>query len=67
MKKFFCRIGVHWMKNHHHNFVDCVDGKTVYNAECACGKKWMVDSLLPFWGVRVMREQEIKESAATVA
>jgi hypothetical protein len=55
------------MKNHHHNFIDKCSGKTVYNAECECGKKWMVDSLLPFGGFRVMREQDTMESAATVA
>ena len=40
------------MENHHHNFIDRTDGKTVYNAECACGGKWMVDSPFPLLGCR---------------
>lgn len=47
MKKFFCKIRLHWMQNHTSNFTDKVSGKTVFNATCACGKKWMVDTLSP--------------------
>lgn len=55
IKKFFCHIGIHWMENHHYNFIDRVDGKIVYNAECACGGKWMVDSPFALLGFRVRR------------
>jgi hypothetical protein len=58
MKKFFCSIGLHWMKNHHFNFTDKVDGKTVYNADCECGKKWMVDSLSPITLFKVPRDHD---------
>lgn len=56
MKKIMCQIGLHVMENHHHNFVDRVSGKMVYNADCACGKSWMVDSLNPVTFFRVERD-----------
>jgi hypothetical protein len=55
MKKFFCFIGVHWLQNHAHAFVDIVSGKDVYRAKCECGKYWLVDSLVPLLGFRVER------------
>lgn len=55
MKKLFCKLGVHWMKNHHHNFIDVVNGKSVFNAECECGKKWLVDSLSALFGFRMLK------------
>lgn len=43
----FCKIGIHWMRGHSLNFIDIASGKPVYNAECSCGRKWMVDTLFP--------------------
>jgi len=42
--KLLCKIGIHRpLKNHHHNFIDRVSGKTVYDAICPCGKRaWRV-------------------------
>ena len=51
-----CAIGIHRpLKGHTHNFIDKVSGQTVYNAECPCGKKWMVDSPFSFGGFKVER------------
>lgn len=58
MKRFFCLIGWHWMKNHRRSFTDCVSGKTVYRAECECGRKWQVDSKHSLGGFRVEREEK---------
>ena len=57
MKKFFCFIGIHWLENHAHYFVDCVSGRSVYFAKCDCGRQWLVDSLVPFLGFRVERNK----------
>lgn len=52
--KLLCSIGLHRpLKNHRHNFIDKVSGSTVFNAECNCGKKWMVDSCFGFFGDKV--------------
>jgi len=51
-----CSFGWHRpLKNHKHNFIDRVSGNTVFNAECSCGKKWMVDSCFGFFGDKVER------------
>lgn len=60
IKKFFCLVGIHWMENHHHYFIDIVDGKTVFKAECACGEKWMVDSPFPLLGFRIKVSQPVE-------
>ena len=52
MKKLLCFIGWHWLTNHEHTFVDMVDGKDVYRADCACGKKWLTNSITPLFGFR---------------
>ena len=44
---------IHWLKNHRHNFIDRVSGKTVFTAECRCGKKFMVDTLFPIVDFKV--------------
>jgi len=44
IKKLFCKIGLHWMSNHHSMFWDAIGGIPVYNAKCACGKEWMTES-----------------------
>jgi len=51
-----CSWGWHRpLKNHKHSFIDRVSGATVFNAECGCGKKWMVDSCFGFFGDKVER------------
>ena len=47
IKKFFCKIGIHWMKNHHSLFWDAIGGIPVFAADCECGKKWMVQTTSP--------------------
>ena len=65
MKKLLCRIGIHWLVNHTHNFIDKVSGKTVYNTECdICGKKYMSDSPSPLLGFRVLRPDNSYYKAA---
>ena len=55
-KKILCSIGIHRpLSGHSYNFIDKVSGKTVYNATCPCGKKWMVDSPFMFTGFKVER------------
>ena len=60
MKRFFCRIGWHWMISHEVSFRDVVDGKTVYRSKCACGRKWLVDSKRPLRGFRTPRQPDIE-------
>jgi hypothetical protein len=51
-----CKLGWHRpLKNHKYNFTDKVSGKTVFNAVCPCGKKWMTDSPFGFFGCKVDR------------
>jgi len=51
-----CRLGIHRpLKDHRHNFIDVVSGKTVYNAECPCGLTWMVDSPFGWFGDRMLK------------
>jgi hypothetical protein len=51
---WLCKIGIHRpLSDHHHDFIDQVSGKTVFNAVCSCGKKWMVDSLFGWFGFKV--------------
>ena len=57
--RILCKLKVHWMRNHHHNFIDSVSGKTVFNAECPCGKRWMVDTLSPITFFKVDRDEEV--------
>lgn len=53
IKKILCKIGWHWLVEHKPTFWDRVAYKQVYNAWCkACGKKYMVDSKVPFLGFR---------------
>ncbi len=55
-----CRFNIHRpLFNHHHNFIDSVSGETVFNAECSCGKKWMVDSPFGFFGDKVEHNVKI--------
>lgn len=44
VKKFFCKIGLHWMSNHASMFWDGIGGCTVYGAKCTCGKEWMTET-----------------------
>lgn len=54
-----CKIGIHRpLFNHKEFFVDKVSGNQIYDAECSCGKKFMVDSLLGYCGFKV----EIKKN-----
>ena len=57
LSALLCSFGWHRpLKNHEHNFIDVVSGNTVFNAECCCGKKWMVDSCFGFFGHKVERD-----------
>lgn len=50
-------MGIHRpLINHSFNFTDIVSGKSVYNVECPCGKKWMVDSMSKFFGHKVEKD-----------
>jgi len=52
-KLMFCKIGIHRpLRNHYCNFIDKISGKTVFEAECPCGKKWMTDSP-GGWGYKI--------------
>ena len=51
-----CAFGWHRpLQKHSHNFIDKVSNKTVYNAKCPCGKKFMVDSPFGYFGSKVER------------
>jgi hypothetical protein len=55
--KILCKLGWHRpLYNHRFNFVETYSGKTVYNAECRCGIRFMVDSLSGFGGFKVKRQ-----------
>lgn len=54
-KELMCKLGIHYMQNHKHNFVDVVSRKTVYNTVCPCGKKWLVDTLSPITLFKVLK------------
>ena len=55
--ELLCKLGWHRpLYNHRHNFIDKVSGKTVYNAECSCGIRYMVDSPYGFLGFKVKRK-----------
>ena len=43
------------LSGHQYHFTDVVDGKSVYTATCPCGKHWMVDSKLRYFGFKVER------------
>ncbi|MEA2098161.1 MAG: hypothetical protein U9P70_03755, partial [Patescibacteria group bacterium] len=47
IKMLLCKIGIHLMENHTVKFADNVSGETLFNATCACGKKWMTYSSSP--------------------
>lgn len=58
MSKLLFRLGIHRpLFNHWYNFTDKVSGKSVYNAECFCGKKCMVDNCFGFFGFKVERKK----------
>lgn len=52
------KLHIHWLKNHKHNFIDVVSGRTVYNGYCRCGKVFMVDTLFPMPSFKVDRARE---------
>lgn len=55
-RSLLCRLGVHRpLRGHRHDFVDIVDGKTVYVAQCPCGQAWLVDSPFGFLGFKVRK------------
>ena len=59
MFRLLCKLGIHRpLTNHEFRFIDRVSGKSVYIAECPCGKKWLTDSLSKWFGFRVLRDQE---------
>ena len=52
-----CKIGIHRpLKNHTYDFTDKVSRMTVYEAECSCGIKWMVDSPFKYFGHKIKKE-----------
>jgi len=51
-----CKLDLHRpLLNHRYYFTDTVSGKSVYKAECSCGKKWMTDSTKGYFGFKVKR------------
>jgi hypothetical protein len=57
MDKLFCKLGRCYLINYHFSFTDKVTGDAVFDAECSnCEKKYMVDSLVPIFGFRVLSE-----------
>ncbi len=56
-----CWLGVHRpLRGHTQSFVDCVSGNDVYDAECSCGRTWMVDSQFGFFGSKVKHRGKCK-------
>ena len=55
IKKLFCKIGIHWMENHHSYLWDYIGGTPIFSAECPCGRKWMVESAFPIVTFKVER------------
>jgi hypothetical protein len=52
-KPLLCRLGFHRpLHNHEFAFSDTVSGKDVYYATCPCGERFMVDSLMGFFGFK---------------
>ena len=52
--KYLCKIGIHRpLKKHKFIFVDGISHKSVYEAECSCGKIWLVNSTCGFFGHKV--------------
>lgn len=55
--ELMCKIGMHRpLSKHVFSFVDVVSGSGVYKAECSCGKKWLVDSTLGWFGSKMERK-----------
>ncbi len=57
IKMFFCRIGLHWMEGHDENFFDVVAYKPVYDATCACGCIWLVETTFPIVTFKVEKRE----------
>jgi len=58
--KLLCKLGLHWkMKILHSLFIDRVSGETVFEAECPCGRHWMIDDVFgfPFFKVELKGKQ----------
>ncbi len=54
MDKMLCKIGIHRpLRNYAFGFTDRITLKSVYYAECPCGRQWMVDSRFRFGGFKV--------------
>ena len=61
-QKVFCKIGLHWpMRNHTIAFLDIVNSKQIYYAECPCGEKWMVDTKCPYPLFKVNQKQKMEK------
>ncbi len=57
MRKWLCKIGIHRpLHGFHGLFQDVVSHKTVFEATCPCGKKWMTDSLFRWAGYKIEEE-----------
>ena len=58
--KLFCKLGLHWrMKVLDCMFIDVVSWRSVYEAVCPCGRKWMVDSRhgFPLFKVEMIKHE----------
>lgn len=54
-----CKLNMHQpLTKHDSNFVDVVSGKTVFNAECPCGIKWLTDSSSKWFGFKIKKEHQ---------
>jgi hypothetical protein len=54
-----CKLGWHRpLSFHEESFRDCVSGKMVYDAECTCGKAWLVDSTCGYLGFKIEKRKE---------
>ena len=54
-----CRIGIHRpLKIKSSNFTDTVSGKTVFNAECSCKKKWLTDGVFGWFGTKTLKKNQ---------
>jgi hypothetical protein len=54
LSRILCMIGIHRpLSRHWCKFIDCVSGKEVFDAVYPCGKHWLVDSVLGFFGFKI--------------
>ena len=52
--KWLCKIGIHRpLFGHYCSFIDKINHKEVFKAQCCCGKRWLTDSVFGWLGFKV--------------